>query len=220
MTATIDVDAPTINIAALDDHPVVLDGIAVGLSRLRPDIQLRFVAQSIDELLAHDLADIDVVLLDLEIPGPTTAADHVAAILARGPRVLIFTAENERAVLIQRAIAAGASGLALKADPMPDLAAAVTAVSEGDLAFSGAVAQALLADSTILTLLTDRRIEVIQEVATGLPYKSIARRLGVTEATIREHVKRAVAAYQRRGVEVGNAHGLVRQARKDGFIDD
>ena len=210
--------SPSIRVAAVDDHPVVLRGIAAALAELAPDIAVVAVAESVDELLAGPGAQADVVLLDLQMPHGAPAEDNIRRLAAAGMRVLIYTSE-ERAAPLRRAVAAGASGLLLKIDPVEAIVAAIRDSLVSEVVHSGPLAEALVEDPDLIARLSPRQIEILQAISDGLPYKSIARRLGITEATLREHLARAGASYRQRGVEPGNAHGLVRRAVEDGHIE-
>ncbi len=209
-----------ITVAAVDDHPVVLSGIGAALTAADPGLRVLAVAESTDELLAGAGADADVVLLDLSMhrPDGQSAETDVRRITARGAVVLLFTSEG-RPVPIRRAVAAGASGLVLKVDPIETIVATIRDSVSGELACSGAVAHALLTDASLVTRLSPRQVQILQEISEGLSYRAIARSLAISESTVREHLNRAVAAYRDRGIEAGNAHALVTAAREEGHLD-
>lgn len=206
-----------IKVGAVDNHPIVLEGLRAALARTAPDVALVAIATSVDELLAGPGAAADVVLLDLSMPGEDPAEVSVRRLVASGVSVLIFTSE-ERPVPVRRAIEAGASGLLLKVDPVETIAQAVRDVVAGELACSGPLAAMLLTDDSLETRLSKRQIEILGAVSEGLPYRLVAKRLGVAEVTVREHLNRAAQAYRDRGVETGNVHGLVSAARAEGHL--
>ncbi|MET1037806.1 MAG: response regulator transcription factor [Aeromicrobium sp.] len=209
---------PTIRIAAVDDQPIVLHGIGSVLEQPGIGIQLLAIATSVDELLAGPGADADVVLLDLNMARTDGAVRNTERLTARGIRVLLFTSE-ERPVPIRQAIAAGAQGLVLKIDPIPTIAQAIEDVFAGRTACSGTFAQALLDDTHAVARLSPRGVEILRAISEGLPYKTVARRLSIAEATVREHINRSVLAYRDLGIETGNSHGLVSRARQDGYLE-
>lgn len=210
--------ARPIRLAAIDNHPVVLRGIGAVITEADPTITLAALALSVDELFAHDPGHLDVALLDLGIPGARSPEDNVRALVERDVKVLIYTSE-ERPVPVRRAIRAGADGLLLKIDPVESIIEAIHDVVAGRMACSGPLAHALLTDPDLAAGISERQVEILRAVSDGLPYKSVARRLGISESTVREHLNRAVAAYRARGVDPGNAHGLVSQARRDGHLE-
>lgn len=207
----------TIGVAAVDNHPIVLKGIGAALAETAPDITLLAVAPSVAEILAGPGADASVVLLDLGMPRQGSVRDDIEALVAHGMKVLIFTSE-ERPVPVRRAIAAGASGLLLKIDPIETIAESIRGTRDGTLVCSGALAHALLTDDEMMGKLSPRQVEILRAISEGLPYKSVARSMSITESTVREHLNRAVASYRQRGQDPGNSHGLVRLAREEGHF--
>jgi DNA-binding NarL/FixJ family response regulator len=210
-------DPQKIQVAAIDDHPIVLRGIQAVLADSDPDIELVAVVSSIADLLDGPGRDALVVLLDLGRPDARPPGDEVRQLVAEGLKVLVFTGED-RPVPIAAAIQAGASGLVLKADPEDVLAQAVRDAVAGDLVFSGPVANALVTQRDLIVQLSARQIEILELVADGVPRRSIARKLAISENTIAEHLKRIVASYRAQGVDLGNAHSIVRRVQRDGHL--
>lgn len=141
----------TTRVGAVDNHPVVLDGLRAALARVAPDLPVVATAGSVEELLAGPVTD--VVLLDIGMPDQPGVEESVRRLVAAGRLVLLFTAEK-RPVPIRRGIAAGAQGLVLKVDPLEAVAAAIRDAVAGQLACSGPLAAMLLTDTTIGTRLT------------------------------------------------------------------
>lgn len=208
-----------IRVGAIDDHPVVLAGVAAALSQAAPDLAVVAIAESLDELLAAAPDGLDVVLLDLHVPGQPPAEETVARLVAEGVVVLLFTAED-RPVPVRRAFAAGAAGLVLKVDPVEAIAQAIRDALSGELACSSQLAAALLTDGSLAARLSQRQIEILEAVSTGLPYRLVARQLGISEVTVREHLARASRAYREVDVDIGNVHGLISRARADGHLGE
>ncbi len=198
---------------------MVLAGIGAALAETAPDCELVAVADSIESLLDGPGATADVVLLDLWMPREGTVAEDIRRLVQRGKAVLIFTSE-ERPVPVRQAIESGASGLILKIDPIESIAETIRGAFSGDVVCSGALAHALLDDESAMSRLTPRQVDILRGISEGLPYKSVAKSMNITESTVREHLNRAVAAYRQRGLDPGNSHGLVRMAREDGYLTD
>jgi DNA-binding NarL/FixJ family response regulator len=206
-----------IGVAAIDDHPIVLVGVRAVLADFDPDIELVAIVSSVAELLEGPGRDADVVLLDLGRPDARPPSEEVQQLVGEGLKVLVFTGED-RPVPIAAAIKAGASGLVLKADPVDVLAQAVRDAMSGELVCSGPVANALVTQRDLVVQLSARQVEVLELIADGVPRRSIARRLEISENTIAEYLKRAVASYRAQGVDLGNAHSIVRRAQLDGHM--
>jgi DNA-binding NarL/FixJ family response regulator len=143
----------------------------------------------------------DVVLMDLQMPG----IDGVAAtrqIVASGAQsqvvVLTSFSDSERIVA---ALDAGAIGYLLKDTEPEDLLEGVRAAARGESPLNPRAARQLLtarASTPVLTVdLTPREREVLGLVRQGLANKQIARRLGITERTVKAHL---TSTFQRIGV--------------------
>ena len=172
----------TLRLVVVDDHPIVRDGLA-GIFALEEDIDVVGQAGSGPEALAVVAErDPDLVLMDLRMPG----GDGFAAIRQlreRGgrPRVLVLTTyDTERDV--RRAMAAGADGYLLKDLPRDQLIAAVREL------MSGSPRTHVNAPHGSQLSLTDRETEVLALVADGLTNRAVARRLGISEATVKTHL--------------------------------
>ncbi len=177
----------------VDDHAVVREGLRAFL-QLQPDIEVVSEAgggaAAVEAALA---ARPDVVLMDLVMPdgdGVEAIRDLLAA--APGTRVLVLSsfADDEK---VFAAMQAGAAGYLLK-DVAPDqLAEAVRDVHRGRPALHPDVAARLMrrvADpgGPALEVLTPRERDGLQLVVEGFANKQIARRLRITEKTVKTHV--------------------------------
>ena len=105
--------AAPIDVAAVDDHPIILDSIAGWVSGPDSGIRVIATAATVDDLLAGPGRDAHVVLLDLDLGDGTTAERNVAVIRAAGPAVLVLAA-SDKPVSVRDAIRAGALGYVLK----------------------------------------------------------------------------------------------------------
>jgi two-component system, NarL family, nitrate/nitrite response regulator NarL len=103
------VTAATIDVAAVDDRPIILDSIAGWVSGPGSGIRVVATAATVDSLLAGPGRHAHVVLLDLDLGDGTTAERSVAVIRAAGPAVLVLAA-SDKPVSVRAAIRAGALG--------------------------------------------------------------------------------------------------------------
>jgi len=185
--------ADPIRVLLVDDHQVVRRGLRAFL-QLQADVEVVGEAAGGDAALAAAAAGRpDVVLMDLVMPeGDGVAAIRALAEAAPGARVLVLSsfADDER---IFAAMQAGAAGYLLK-DVDPDsLADAVRQVHRGRPALHPDVAARLMrrvADPAgpATEPLTPREREVLRLVVEGYANKQIARRLLITEKTVKTHV--------------------------------
>lgn len=181
-----------IRVAIVDDHAVVRGGLKQLLSS-EDDIEVVGTAGGGDE--AYELvrsAAPDVVLMDLSMPG-VDGIEATRRIVRDSPdvHVVVLTSfEDKRRIL--DALEAGAVGYLLKdADPT-EIAVAVRAAVAGGSPLDPKAARVLLEaarrDSRPTANLTPREREVLELVAEGLANKNIARRLGISERTVKSHL--------------------------------
>ena len=208
---------PPIRVGAVDDHPAILTGLRYALEDLDPTLCLTATAATVPELLARGL-QLDVVLLDLRLGDGSQPRDNVAALLAAGAQVVVYSEGSHRAAM-DEAVRAGALGLLRKDEPVTVVAEALRAVAAGDPAGSAALAQLLHSDAPLHAHLSDREIEVLRLYAAGLPAKSVARRVGVHEVTAKEYLKRIRAKYAALGRPAGTRSELYARAIEDGILD-
>ncbi len=184
-----------IRVLIVDDHALVRRGLA-DLLGAADDIEV--VGALEDGALAADaVAELepDIVLMDLSMPG-LDGIDATRAVLAARPqtKVIVLTsfAENAR---ILAALDAGAVGYLLKDAEPDDISRALRDAVAGGVPLSPRAARALLpanrpAADKAQDALTAREREVLSLVAIGLPNKSIARRLEISEKTVKSHLTR------------------------------
>jgi DNA-binding NarL/FixJ family response regulator len=141
----------------------------------------------------------DVVLMDLRMPGVDglTAIERIGELAAKPAVVVLTTFDADQYVL--RALRAGASGFLVKSTPPEDLIGLVRVAAEGHTVLSPAAARRLVAASAdrqqatdrarqLAGSLTERETEVLACLGEGLSNAQIARRLYLSEATIKGYV--------------------------------
>ncbi|WP_300640851.1 response regulator transcription factor [Nocardioides sp.] len=189
----------TTRVVLVDDHAVIRAGLAQ-LIATADDIEV--VGQAADGATAVEQARAlkpDVVLMDLQMPGVdgvSATREIVAAGLGVDVLVLTSYSDNER---ILDALDAGAVGYLLKdADP-DDVLTGIRAVSRGESPIHPKAARALLGARSAggRPQLTAREVEVLTLVRDGLANKQIAKRLEISERTVKAHL---TSAFSRIGV--------------------
>jgi DNA-binding NarL/FixJ family response regulator len=188
-----------IRVLVADDHAVVRTGLEQLLGAAG-DMQVTALAADGDEAvrLARETAP-DVVLMDLAMPG-LDGRDATRHILAERPeiRVVVLTSFADRDRILG-ALDAGATGYLLKdADPEA-LLEGVRSAARGEAPLNPRAAREVLdarrpeptGDDVGLS---PREREVLALVAEGLPNKLIARRLEISEKTVKAHLTRVFAA--------------------------
>lgn len=184
-----------ITIAAVDDHPLIGHGLRAYLTEHAPDIRLCAVRPSVAALLELLPPAPAVVLLDLHLPGEPEVGENVRRLRETGAQVVVYTADSRPGV-VHQALRAGAVGLALKGDPEPRLVAAIRAAALGRSAPSSALAQAIMADRRAFIQLPQRERDVLTLIATGLPRRLVAKKLGISERTLPTYLERASERYR------------------------
>jgi DNA-binding NarL/FixJ family response regulator len=184
-----------IRVVLVDDHAVIRAGLAQLLAST-DDISV--VGQAGEGQQAVDVVREvrpDVVLMDLQMPGVdgVVATRRVRAEVP-GVDVLVLTSFSDSERILD-ALDAGAVGYLLKdADP-DDVLAGIRAVARGESPIHPKAARALLGarSGTSRPQLTGREVEVLRLVRAGLANKQIARRLDISERTVKAHLTSAFA---------------------------
>ncbi len=182
-----------IRLLLADDHAVVRDALRQLLDQVD---DLDVVAAAGDGEEAASLAARhmpDVVLMDLEMPR-LTGAEATRRIVAERPqtRVVILTSFSDRERILD-ALDAGAVGYLLKDAEPDELVRGIRAAARGESPLAPRAATAVLqarAARPSAPELTQREAEVLELLGDGLPNKLIARRLGISEKTVKAHVTR------------------------------
>jgi DNA-binding NarL/FixJ family response regulator len=181
----------TLRVIIADDHPLVVEGLH-GLVGGEPDIDV--VATATDGERALDAVrrfQPDLLIIDLEMPYMRGTA-CLQQIRAEGlsVRVLVLSAFSD-AHTLREAIEAGADGFALKTGAPEATLAAIRQVAHGQLVFPQA-ARRWLTDSqkrAPSNELTDREEDVLKLLANGTSNAQIATQLGLSESTVKFHLR-------------------------------
>lgn len=201
-----------IRVILADDHPVVRDGLAAIVNQ-QPDMQVVAEAGDGDEAIQMYRAHHPhVMVLDLRMPR-RDGASVVQQILAEDPkaRLLIMTTYDGDEDIF-RSLSQGAKGYLLKDAPRQEILSAIRAVSADQPYTSSAVAAKAIRRMALPSL-TQRELDVLQQLAQGRSNKEIARRLHITEGTAKTHVKAILtkldAISRTEAVAVAHQRGLV-----------
>jgi two-component system nitrate/nitrite response regulator NarL len=256
----------SITVAAVDDHPIVRDGLAGWLlagtvGRAVPEsaspqashpqashpqasnpqasnpqdsaqpgsapedstiedsvITVVATAPTVDALLAGPGRDAQVVLLDLDLRDGTTVERNVAAVLGAGPAVLVLAA-SDKPPSVREAMRAGALGYVLKSEEPATVRAAIAAVAAGTDWISPRLAYILATDDAPdRPVLSPQEARALRLYATGMPMKSVARRMTLSEETAKQYVGRVREKYARAGRAAPTKIELYHRAVEDGYL--
>ncbi|SNS06245.1 two component transcriptional regulator, LuxR family [Geodermatophilus saharensis] len=179
-----------IRVLVAEDQSMVR-GALRALLELEEDIEVVAEVGRGDEVLTAARAHRpDVALLDIEMPGQDgiEAARELAAALPAVRAVVLTT--FGRPGFLRRAMEVGAAGFLVKDAPVAELARAIRAVVAGERVIDRDLAAAALALGA--TPLSAREADVLREAADGATVADIARRLFLSEGTVRNYLSSAI----------------------------
>jgi DNA-binding NarL/FixJ family response regulator len=203
-----------IRLLLVDDHPIVRDGLR-GVFAAEPDFEVVGEASNGAEAVERASA-ADVVLMDLRMPG-MGGVEAITLLRSACPevRVLVLTTFDTDSDVLP-AIEAGATGYLLKDAPREELVRAVRSAHRGESVLSPSVAGRLMGRvrrPAAGGALSKREHEVLALVAGGTTNREAAKRLFVSEATIKTHL---LHIYDKLGVR--DRAAAVSEAYKRGLL--
>lgn len=190
------------DVLLVDDHPILHETLRAVVASVAPEAQFHgetSLGGGVSK--ARQLKDLQLVLLDLLLPGCTgiEALIQFLKVLPRTRVVIISATEDSDSV--RAALDAGAVGYLPKTSSPKTIAEALHAVLQGGSYVPPQAMGAVPQVKTPLTLgdlgITERQADVLKLVTKGLPNSEIARQLNIAENTVKQH---AHAAYRALGV--------------------
>ncbi len=178
-----------------DDHPLFRGAIKEALRAIGENVQI-FEAGDFEatKKLVADTADIDLVLLDLTMPG-TSGLSGLVTLRALQPTVpIVIVSASDDPVTIRRSLELGASGYVKKSASIEHIRSAINTVLDGGVVVPENIDLGKESDPEVADLiarirtLTPQQSRVLGMLGEGLLNKQIAYELGVSEATIKAHV--------------------------------
>jgi two-component system, NarL family, nitrate/nitrite response regulator NarL len=194
----------TLKVLVIDDHPLVQEGVSAALETLADDVTVMSARDGEQGLgLAAENPDLDLVLLDLALPGISgfNLIGKLHEKLPSLPVVVLSALEDPENV--RHAINAGAMGFVPKSAATKVLIEVLQQVLEGNVtvplalqssgppvshALPGVTGDSPSAGEPDVALLTLRQLEVLSRVCQGKTNKQIATELGLSEKTVKAHV--------------------------------
>jgi DNA-binding NarL/FixJ family response regulator len=205
--------ANKIRILTVDDHPLILEGIANVLER-QPDMEVvGEAADGYQAIEAFAKYRPDVMLIDLQMPG-MNGIDTILAILEKFPnaRCIVLTTYAGD-VQATRALKAGAKGYLLKSMLRKDLVDTIRIVHSGKSRIPAEIATEL-ASHLGSDALSVREIEVLRMVGEGCSNKIVADHLKISEDTVKGHMRNILSK-----LNANDRTHAVMIAVKRGFLD-
>lgn len=182
----------------MDDHPIVREGLAAVLSA-EPDFTVVGQAESAERALVEvDRLRPDVILLDIRLPG-MSGTEACAELCKRYPnaRIIVLTSFASTGSLVQ-SFSAGAKGFVLKESQPAVLREAVRVVAQGETFTDPRVGAKLVALASRNRRakgpfgLTIQEMRVIELLPRGLTNREIGGELGISQDTVKTHVRHAL----------------------------
>lgn len=202
----------SIRILAVDDHPVLRQGIAAVLAA-EPEIMLVAEASNGREAIEQFRGHLpDVTLMDLRMPD-MNGTEAIVAIRKDFPnaRIIVLTTYGGD-VLAVRAFKAGACGYLLKTMVRKELVETIRAVHDGRKRIPPEIAVEM-AEHHADDALSEREIQVLRQVAAGKANKIIGDCLSISEETVKAHLKNILAKLgandRTHAVTIGLKRGII-----------
>lgn len=215
-----DVTTGTIRLVLVDDHAILREGLRSVLERQRGLVVVGEASSETEAVAVVRATTPDVVLLDLklsagsEYEGLSLCSKLSAAHPGIGLLVLTTFLDED---LVVRAVHAGARGYVVKDVDTTELVRAIRAISGGESAFdsrsAAAVVRSMSGRPEARQQLTDRELEVLRLLATGLSNNKIGEQLYISATTAKFHVSNIM-----RKLEVSRRAEAVYAASKRGLI--
>ncbi|MEV7550956.1 response regulator transcription factor [Amycolatopsis sp. NPDC089917] len=205
-----------ISLLIVDDHPVVRDGLR-GMFSADPRFEVLGEAGDGEEAITAGVRlRPDVILMDLRMPR-TDGVTAIEELAKRGvtSRILVLTTYDTDSDVLP-AIQAGATGYLLKDAPREELFRAVEAAAQGQATLSPAVATRLMGQMRQKPTsgpLSRRELEVLELIAQGSTNREAAKRLFISEATVKTHLLHVYAK-----LDVNDRAAAVAAAFSQGYL--
>jgi len=201
-----------IRILLIDDHAMFRSGLNMLLRSSIENMQV-LEAGSLDEVLHREMETPDVLLLDIMLHG-LNGLEGIALLKRKWPQLPIIMLSSDAAPeTVRQALERGASAFVSKSEPADNMLALIKQVLN-KTPFAAATPAQTGSDGPAQPRLTPRQAEVLDLLCQGLPNKTIGRRLGLSENTVRVHVQ-AVLGF----LKVSNRSEAAYAARRLGLAD-
>jgi len=202
-----------IRILVVDDHPILREGVALILEDRSDMVVVGEARDGVEAIVRFRELKPDITLMDLQMPG-MSGLEAIKAIRAEQPnaRIVVLTTYDGDVQAV-RALKAGAMGYLLKSSLRTEMLDAIHEVHSGRRYLHRQIADEI-ALHIVDEALSEREVAVLQLVAVGKANKQVAWELGVSEETVKAHLK---AIFNK--LDVADRTHAVTVAARRGIID-
>jgi two-component system response regulator DesR len=180
----------TIRVLLAEDQAMVRGALSALLT-MEQDVEIVAEVSRGDEVVPAALDALpDVALLDIEMPGGDGLSATAALKVSLPSCHVVILTTFGRAGYLRRAMESGATGFLLKDAPASELAAAIRRVMDGEQVVDPGLATAALSEG--VSSLTEREREVLAASADGATIEEVARKLYLSEGTVRNYLSTAI----------------------------
>lgn len=209
-------DAARIRVAIVDDHQLVLDGLAARLDDPASGISVALTTTSWAGLIGHPDFPVDVVVLDLHLEDGIPVGTKLRALDTIGTAVVVISRHSD-AASVAAAMRGGAMGFVPKTESATELIAAIHAA-----AHSVQHVETPVADSATPAApdagLGPQEHRALALYASGRSISDVAELMNTTDETVKSYIKRGRRKYREVGVDVGTRILLRRLAVQEGWL--
>ncbi len=207
-----------VTVAIIEDHPVVTEGVASWI-RSDPGQRVRLVqtAPDLTGLRTAPRPSADVVILDLELGGKLVTT-QIPELVTAGYRVVAFSGHTDP-LIVMETLDNGAHAYVSKDEGRDHLVEAVLAAAADRPYVTRSQARAMLADQQpARPLLSQQEQQALLLWFQGMSKASVARRMSISENTVRQYISRARAKYAATGRTAASKDALLARAIEDGVL--
>jgi DNA-binding NarL/FixJ family response regulator len=202
----------------VDDHPVIVAGVASWCAAADPPIQLVGTGDSVAVAWTGPGADADVVVLDLHLTGEVPAYGDLRRLVDAGRQVVVYTMRDDEDVALA-CLDIGAFAYLTKAEGTTHLVAAIHAAARNLPYTPPAMARAIGGDTRpARPRLTPREIDVLVSWFSCESKEMVGRKLGLSPSTVGSHIDRVRIKYANTGRDAPTKAALVARAIQDGLV--
>jgi len=205
-----------VTVAIVEDHPVVTEGVTSWI-RSDPGQRVRLVQTAPDLTVLRGARSADVVILDLELAGKLVTT-QIPELAAAGYRVVAFSGHSDPAIVMET-LDNGAHAYVSKEEGRDHLVEAVLAAAADRPYVTRSQARAMLADQRpARPALSQQERQALLLWFQGMSKASVARRMSISENTVRQYISRARAKYAATGRTAASKDALLARAIEDGVL--